>query len=291
MKKYTPHERFFLKNHPEFSEKWVQDLIANDPSILNLGDLVMRDRERIQPRAGRLDLLLQDPETKRRYEVELQLGETDEGHIIRTIEYWDIERKRYPQYDHCAVLIAEDITSRFLNVISLFNGTIPLIAIQMQALKMGDDVTLVFTKVLDELDRGYIDEDEDAESAPTDRAYWEKRGSKATVGLADHLLSDIKGLDPSLELKYNKFYIGLSKDGAPYNFVTFRPKKNFLTFEPKIAESEEFDTLIEEAGLDSLEYNKRWGYYRLRLTADDVTSRAAVLKRLIKAAYDRRASL
>jgi hypothetical protein len=30
--------------------------------------------------------------------------------------------KRYPQYDHCAVLIAE-FTSRFLNVISLFNGT------------------------------------------------------------------------------------------------------------------------------------------------------------------------
>lgn len=99
-KGYTPHERLSLKNHPEFTEKWVQDLIANDPTVLGLGDLVMRDRERIQPRAGRLDLLLQDPlqdpETKRRYEVELQLGETDEAHIIRTIEYWDIERKRYP---------------------------------------------------------------------------------------------------------------------------------------------------------------------------------------------------
>ena len=54
-------------------------------------------------------------------------------HLIlsSTIEYWDIERKRYPQYDHCAVLVAEDITSRFLNVVSLFYGTIPLIAIQM----------------------------------------------------------------------------------------------------------------------------------------------------------------
>jgi hypothetical protein len=63
---------------------------------------------------GRLDLLLQDVDTNRRYEVEIQLGKTDESHIIRTIEYWDIERKRYPQYDHCAVIIAEDITSRFL---------------------------------------------------------------------------------------------------------------------------------------------------------------------------------
>jgi hypothetical protein len=75
-------------------------------------------RAKFHPRAGRLDLLLHDPETKRRCEVELQLGSTDDAHILRTIEYWDIERKRFPQYDHCAVLIAEDITSRFLNVVS-----------------------------------------------------------------------------------------------------------------------------------------------------------------------------
>jgi hypothetical protein len=77
-KGYTPHERFSLKNHPEYNERWVQDLIANDPSILGLGDLVLRDRERVHPRAGRLDLLLQDPDTKRRHEVELPLGSTDE---------------------------------------------------------------------------------------------------------------------------------------------------------------------------------------------------------------------
>ena len=40
-------------------------------------------------------------------------------------------RKKYPQYEHIAVIIAEDITSRFLNVISLLNGNIPLIAIQL----------------------------------------------------------------------------------------------------------------------------------------------------------------
>jgi hypothetical protein len=31
--------------------------------------LVLRDKERIQPRAGRLDLLLQDLETKHRYRL------------------------------------------------------------------------------------------------------------------------------------------------------------------------------------------------------------------------------
>jgi hypothetical protein len=121
---------------------------------------------------------LQDPETNRRYEVEVQLGATDETHIVCTIEYWDIERKRYPQYDHCAVIIAEDITSRFLNVVSLFNGSVPLTAIQMQALKIAEHTTLVFTTVMDEFTRGLINKDEDAEAAPTDRAIGRTKGQK-----------------------------------------------------------------------------------------------------------------
>lgn len=287
---YIKPERLPLKNHPEFNEKWVQNLIADDPSILGLGDLVLRDVERIQPRAGRLDLLLQDLDTQRRYEVEIQLGPTDAAHIIRTIEYWDIEKKRYPQYDHCAVLVAEDITSRFLNVISLFNGTMPLIAIQMQALKVGDNMTLVFTKVMDELSRGLVDEAEDAQAAPTDRAYWEKRATKETVALADQMLELLRGFDPTLNLKYNKFYIGLEKDGQPYNFVTFRPKKNQLNFEFKLPQTDEIDAKVDEADLDTLEYNKRWGLYRLRLTKDDIKSKSDVLKDLSQLAYERRAS-
>lgn len=223
--RFKKAERISLKLHPELSEKWVQGVIASDPKILGLGALVLRDQERIQPRAGRLDLLLQHPETKRRYEVELQLGPTDKAHIIRTIEYWDIERKRYPQYEHCAVVVAEDITSRFLNVVSLFNGVIPLVALQMQALTVGEHTTLVFTKVMDEMSRGLVDEDEDAEATPTDRAYWERVGSKATVQRVDQLLTIVQEIDPSLELKYNKFHIGLSKGGQAFNFVIFRPKK------------------------------------------------------------------
>ena len=38
---YVKHESISLKLHPEFNEKWVQSLIANDPSILSLGDLVL----------------------------------------------------------------------------------------------------------------------------------------------------------------------------------------------------------------------------------------------------------
>lgn len=289
--KYTKPERISLRYHAEYNEKWVQALISDDPSILGLGDLVLRDRERTQPRAGRLDLLLQDPDNQRRYEVEIQLGSTDEAHIIRTIEYWDIERKRYPQYDHCAVLIAEDITSRFLNVVSLFNGTIPLIAIQLQGLRVGAHVTLVFTTVMDEMSRGLVDEDEDAEAAPTDRAYWEKRATKSTVAMADDMLKLLHTFDGTLKLKYNKFYIGLEKNGQAYNFVALRPKKNVLNLELKLPQSDDLDDKIEKAGLETLEYNKRWGHYRLRLTEKEISSKAQLLTDLSKLAYDRRASL
>lgn len=285
---YVKPKRLWLRTHPEYSENWVQHIIAEDPSILGLGDLILRDQERIQPRAGRLDLLLQDSDTKRRYEVELQLGATDETHIIRTIEYWDIERKRYPQYDHCAVLIAEDITARFLNVVSLFNGTVPLVAIQMQAVEVGNQITLIFTTVLDELTRGLVDEDEDAEAAPTDRSFWESKATQATVALADELLKIVHQFDPSLELKYNKFYIGLSKDGQPFNFVAFRPKKNHINLEIKVPETDETDAKIDAAGLETLEYNKRWGLYRLRLTEDEIRKHSATISELIQAAYKRR---
>ena len=116
--KYAKPERIWLKTIRNWTSGGFRTGSARIRRSSGFGDLVLKDRERIQPRAGRLDLLLQDVETNQRYEVEIQLGKTDEAHIIRTIEYWDIERKRYPQYDHTAVIVAEDITSRFLNVIA-----------------------------------------------------------------------------------------------------------------------------------------------------------------------------
>jgi predicted transport protein len=279
--RYIKLQRILLQNDRDLDERWVQARIAEDPTILGLGDLVLKDKERIQPRAGRLDLLLQHREADRRYEVEVQLGSTDESHIIRTIEYWDIERKRYPQYEHCAVLVAEDVTSRFLNVISLFNGAIPLVAIQMQALRVQDDVTLVFTTVMDELARGPEDEDEEVPEV-TDRGYWESRGTKATLAMVDQLFEVLRELDPVLELKYNKFYIGLAKDDAPHNFIVFRPRKNTLVLSIRLKQPGELESQLEQSGLD---YDKREGGYRIRLGVEDLKNQAELLRRMIEMAH------
>jgi hypothetical protein len=286
MNNYVKNMRVSIKSHPEFNERWIQNLIASDPSILGLGDVVIRAQERVQPRAGRLDMLLQDRDSKQRYEVEIQLGAVDESHIIRTVEYWDIERKRYPQYDHCAVIIAEDITSRFLNVISLFNGTIPLIALQMQMIKVEDYITVLFTKVLDQMSRGLVDEDEDAAATPTDRAYWETRATAETVRLADDLLELAKEFEPNLQLKYNKFYIGLSHNGIPFNFLIFFPRKKIIDLYLRLPRTEETDTIFQRTGLEILDYDAQWQRYRVRLTASDLKERKEVIKGLIEQAFN-----
>ena len=282
---FAKFERVSLKSHPDFNEKWVQDRIAEDPKILGLGDVFLKDKERIQPRAGRLDLLLQEEgESNRRYEVELQLGATDESHIIRTIEYWDIERKRYPQYEHTAVIIAEDITSRFLNVISLFNGTIPLVAIQMTAQRYENKIGLSFITILNQMPFGLVDEDEEMQEV-TNREYWENKGRKKTLAIVDELLGLIKQYDASLELNYTKHYISMAKNGRANNFIVLHPKKEFLRFEVRLENTTEMTARIENAGLDLISYDARYRMYHIRLMPADVNKHKAFLSEIIKEAY------
>jgi len=149
-------------------------------------------------------------------------------------------------------------------------------------------LTLVFTKVMDELSRGAVDEDEEAEAFPADRAYWEERASKSTLALVDDFLMIAKQFDPKLELKYNKNYIGVGRDGAAFNFLVFRPKRSHLNLEIKLPQTSDVDAKIDQAGLDALQYNSRWGYYRLRVSANDLKN--DVLRDLMRLAYDRRAA-
>jgi hypothetical protein len=109
----------------------------------------------------------------------------------------------------------------------------------MQALTVGENLTLVFTTVMDEFSRGLVDEDEDAAAAPADRAYWESRGTKATVSIADDVFKVVREFDPALELKYNKFYIGLAKTGRPNNVLEFQPQKNGMILQVKLKQSDE----------------------------------------------------
>jgi predicted transport protein len=166
---------------------------------------------------------------------------------------------------------------------------VPFIAIQMHAYIVGGNFTLIFTKVMDELTLGPSEEEETAQATPADRAYWESKGSKATLAVVDQILSMVKELDPALELKYNKFYIGLAKDGQVNNFVEFVPRKNTLQLRLDIKQSEELDAMLEKAGLKTLDYDKRWGRYRI-IAPDDVAKHRDLLNQLMRLAFESRAA-
>ena len=272
-----------LKNHPTLNERWLQDRIIEDPSILGLGNIDVRESERIQPTGGRLDLLMSDPDLGTRYEVEIQLGASDEKHIIRTLEYWDVERRRYPQYDHVAVLVAEDVTSRFLNVISLFNGFIPIIAIQMQALEVGGNLTLSASRVLDVVNLGT--DEEDAAGAATDRAYWESKASPASLKLADKFIELAREKDSSLAPKYNKYYIGLARNGIADNFISLKPKQKWIIFQPKVPSNPELNQRLDEAGLQVMAYERRFNHYKIRLSESELNEHIDLIREIISMAY------
>ena len=273
-----------LKDHPTYNERWLQERILENPSLLGLGDVDVRDNERPQPSAGRLDLLLFDPETKTRYEVELQLGPTDESHLVRTLEYWDIERKRYPQYEHIAVIVAEDVTSRFLNVIGLFNQTIPLIAIQIRAIEVNGTLTLVATQVLGLMSLGTVEEDE---GETVDRGFWERKASPEALQVCDDIIAMINTIEPNIQAKYNKHYIGQTGRQGVQNFVAMTPRKaGFVIASFKIPFNEETDSAIDESSLDKLPYEKQWRQFRVRIRKLDLDESGAVIKQLIESALE-----
>ena len=96
----------------------------------------------------------------------------------------------------------------------------------------------------------------------------------------------MKEIDPSVEFKYNRAYIGLARNGLATNFVMIRPRKKHVIIEVKLPRSEEISALIENAGIDSLTYSNRWGRYRMSISAKDVEEQTELLLDLIKRSYD-----
>lgn len=263
------------------SEQQLETMITADPSVLGLGDdLVVVERQRRQLGAGILDLLLEDREEELRYEVELMLGRLDESHLIRAIEYWDIERRRYPGYDHKAVIIAEDITSRFLNVIQLFSGSIPIIAIQVNCFKAEDKTALTFIRVLDSTDLRIDDTQEVADSA-VDRGYWNTKVGSTALSLMDDCASIANEYSKTkYVLNYKKGRVGLGAPGTSNNSIYFRPRKSFLGLRARRLQSREaWMKRFEEAGLDA---SISKGHLKIDLTPDVFSAHKGLMREFLE---------
>lgn len=283
---YTPHKKISVRHHALLNEQWLHDRICDDPSILGLGDVRVLDRERTLTGGGRLDLLLLDDDNDRRYEVEIMLGRTDPGHIIRAIEYWDLERKRYPAYEHVAVIIAEDITTRFLNVMSLMSGSIPMVAIQLDALEVGQHLVLNFVQVLDltELRADDIAEEE-AGGGVVDRVFWDAKVGQPLMRLCDELLVLVrKHAASSPDLNYLRGYIGIRSNGAVRNalYLSPKPTKSFVNVSFRVSGAADWKTKFEEAGIPV--QSKRKNRFQIKLTPEDYAGHSALIDEAVAAA-------
>lgn len=285
--RYVKLERVELQGNPEFNEAWLQQRVAEDPKLLGLGDEVyLAGKEVKQPQGGKLDLLLIDRETSTRYEVELMLGETDPSHIIRCIEYWDVERKRYPHVEHVAVLVAETVNSRFLNVIGLFNSVIPIIAMQVSALKLGDTISLTFTKVLDLVRPGEDDED-GAPTQPVGRKEWESWSSKDSMQLLDSCFEMIGQFAPGAKPNFRSGYIGIMQGNTVDNYLLFAPKKDEVrVWTHRLADTSDWKGRLAAAGVPVAQ--QREDKLVFSLTHDLLVTKREIVRSLFQEAFEAR---
>lgn len=261
-------------------ESWLQARIEEDPSILGLGDLNVLQRERRQPSGGRIDFLMYDPdEPGVRFEIEVMLGRVDESHIIRTIEYWDIERQRYPNLQHRAVILAEDLTTRFLNVISLMNRAIPIIAIQLSAFRLDNRVVLHFVKLLD-LAVESTAEEEPGTVEEVDRAYWVKKASADSMGAADKLIALIPGTPASA---YNRNHIALGTTGRHFCWIHPRQKSGHVVVDILVGEADKDEWLarLEEAGISAASHRLDTHIKLPHLVQKEIGDQGAILRELM----------
>ncbi len=228
-----------------YDEFWLRDRICEDPSCLVLGDLVVISKERRQSPGGRLDLLLKNPDDNVMYEVEITLGATDESHIIRTIEYWDNERRKWPQREHHAVLVAESLTRRFFNVIQLLSQSIPIVAIQANIVEAGGQRSLHFTKVLEV----YEEPEEPGADEVVGEEIWRK-DFPWVVDIASALADAVARVGGQLSLSFQKTLVSLTADGLQYFWLLGRKaNKARLGFWLSDGLIEKGTSLLEDAGL------------------------------------------
>ncbi len=232
-----------------FNEHWLRDQIYENPSCLGLGDLEAVSKERVQSAGGRLDILLKNPEDDSMYEVELMLGETDESHIIRTIEYWDNEKRRWPQRQHYAVLVAESITRRFFNVIHLLSHSIPIIAVQVNMIEADGQRSLHFSKILDTYEEP---EDGGGDEQAYDEAFWTKK-APWTIDAARALSDCVGDMFQSPTIRFVKNYVAFTVLSNNYFWLRKRSgNKSLLGFHVMSDDLAHVSSLLDKQNISFL---------------------------------------
>jgi len=254
-------KKVFIRNVGR-DEFWLQDIIYKNPNVLGFGELIPINKEKKQISGGRLDILLKDPEDDSMYEIEVMLGESDPSHIIRSIEYWDNEKRRYPQRQHFCVLIAESFERRYFNVIQLLSLSIPMIAIQANLLEVDGDHILNFSKIMDI----YIEPEDEEEGTPETEKTWPKKANW-TLATANALKVILSKRANNVSMGYTQSYISIKISGRiSYTLSKLAHPSTRIAVKVKGAEQiEAMEQLLSSKAIDS-NYIKK--YQEITFTID-----------------------
>jgi hypothetical protein len=150
------------------------------------------------------------------------------------------------------------------------SGSVPLIAIQLDALRVEDHLLLNFVHVLDQTALRVDDPEEDSGGGEVDRAYWNQKAGPELMKVCDELLAMINNSASSpQELNYMRRYMGLRSNGVVRNFMSLAPKptKRFTHVSFSNSNSDKWKEKFEEAGVPVT--SKRKGRFRISVTPDE----------------------
>jgi hypothetical protein len=208
------------------------------------------------------------------YEVEVMLGDTDPSHIIRTIEYWDLIKRKWPQRQHYAVLIAERITKRFFNVIQILSGSVPLIAIQVNVIKSPTGQSLHFTKILDVYEEP--DDEVVVDGDSYDEAFWKKK-SDETLLAAKRLFEITSPEYENARLGYCKWSINIVRDGYNQMRVCRRTGGNVLI---ELRYGSKRDEIAQLLDSHSIQFNDKYKQFRFVIGIKRIAEEAELFKQM-----------
>ena len=118
------------------------------------------------------------------------------------------------------------------------------------------------------------------------RKYWEKRSSEFSLKLTDELLDLSEQVAPGYVLKYNKYYIGLAKNGLAKNYISFTPRKEVVILSLKIAHEKEIDDELQASDLETLAYDNQFNNYRIRIHQSDLEKERELILKLMQKAFN-----
>jgi hypothetical protein len=159
---------------------------------------------------------------------------------------------------------------------------VPLVAIQLSAMKIGEQIVLNFVTVLNRVALRHDDEVE-LPGSTVDREYWNQKSKPAIIAIADELLKKINAkVKTPFHPNYLKHYIGLTDGTKSRNFVYFYPRKQYTYVNAKTPDAQKLATALEDKGMEA-GVNKENGYLWVLVHPQDVKDNELLTDAVIQA--------